>query len=200
MEENFVHERIESMSGKKPLSPAVKIALTKELIEDSKQRDSSHCMIAEAVKAAYPDATYVSVDLQTIRFTDPGKHLRYTYLTPRIAQIALIDFDQGNTPEPFTFTLRRAQVTRSGGTQQRRKLSEAELAQRKEAGMKGVGSRRATLKSQELVGTKSELRDSGSDAGPGGGGSAPPERIGGKTPPTTPFARRREFGIRALVR
>jgi hypothetical protein len=46
-------------------------------------------MIAEAIKQAVPRATNVSVDLSTVRWTDPEKKLRYTYLTPRAAQIAL---------------------------------------------------------------------------------------------------------------
>jgi hypothetical protein len=193
------------MGAKRAVSPGLKIEVTKELIEDAKGRDSSHCMIAEAVKAAFPEASYVSVDLQTIRFSDPVKRLRYTYLTPRIAQIALIDFDQEVTPEPFDFTLRRGQVTLSGGREgrERRRLSEAEQQQRAAAGKRGNEARRATLKSQELVGTKQKLHG----AGPGGDDvGVVPEKLGGKTPPKarakdgTPISRRREFGIRALVR
>jgi hypothetical protein len=191
------------MGAQKTISPSLKIQLTTQLIEDSKQRDSSHCMIAEAVKAAFPDAAYVSVDLQTIRFSDPGKHRRYTYLTPRVAQIALVDFDQGITPEPFSFTLRRGQVTMAGAREGRvrRELSEAERQQRKDAASKtAIGaakSAKAKLKSQELIGTSQRLR------GGGGGGADSgeiPEKIGGKTPPTTSFARRRTFGLRALDR
>jgi hypothetical protein len=43
--------------------------------------------------------------LQTIRFTDPKKAQRYTYLTPPIAQDYLVAFDQGQFLEPFLFNL-----------------------------------------------------------------------------------------------
>jgi hypothetical protein len=49
-------------------------------------------------------------------FTDPKKNIRYTYLTPREAQIALINFDRGVMPNPFGFMLRSAVVvTRTKG-------------------------------------------------------------------------------------
>jgi hypothetical protein len=85
-------------------------------IDESLERNSSHCMAADAIKDAIPDAKFVSVDLQTIRWTDPEKHLRYMVLTPRIVQERLIAFDQGlrDALEPFTFTMREAQVTGSG--------------------------------------------------------------------------------------
>lgn len=101
-------------SSKKPRAPHVKVTLTDEIIVDSIQRHSSHCMIAEAVKAVLPKAKAVSVDLQTIRFTDPEKSLRYTYLTPRRAQVALVQFDQGIRTEPFAFRLSGGHVTRAG--------------------------------------------------------------------------------------
>jgi hypothetical protein len=95
----------------KPRGPQLTIELTKELIETAKRRDSSHCMIAEAIKEAYPSAQRISVDIITARFSDPDRGLRYTYLMPRRAQVALIDFDQGNEVETCRFRLRNAQVT-----------------------------------------------------------------------------------------
>ena len=89
-------------------------AVTADVIEASVRRDSSHCMIAEALKAAYPSATFVSVDLATIRFSDPATGLRYIYLTPRAAQEALIRFDQGEKPEPFRIRGRAAQILPTG--------------------------------------------------------------------------------------
>jgi N-acetyl-beta-hexosaminidase len=86
------------------------IEVTQEVINDSIQRDSSHCMIAEAVKQAIPDAGFVSVDLQTIRFSHKKTRKRYVFLTPRRAQVELIKFDQGIQPEPFSVQLQRGQV------------------------------------------------------------------------------------------
>ena len=70
-------------------------------------------MIAEAIKKAIPRATGVSVDLQAIRWTDPDLQLRYVFLTPREAQVALLHFDRGETPEPFTMKLSNAHVLRA---------------------------------------------------------------------------------------
>lgn len=108
--------------GKSPkiYAPRITVAVTREIIDLSERRNSSHCMIAEAVKRSVPEARHVSVDLATIRFTDPNKRLRYIYLTPRKAQYALLDFDQGHHAEPFEVQLRAAQVVRSGAGRERR--------------------------------------------------------------------------------
>lgn len=160
-------------------SPRVTIEVTEELIDQAVRGDSGHCMIAEAVKAAYPNARYVSVDLQTIRFSDPTTHERYTYLTPRAAQVALVDFDQGAHPQPMRFQLRGAQVTPSGSRQARSGKAASE-AQRRAAA-------KATAASKQV-----RARLTNEPAGD------VPDKIGGRTPPTTPIARRRAFGLRAL--
>lgn len=167
--------------SKLPKAPRVTIEVTGEVIAHSTERDSSHCMIAEAVRHSIPDADRVSVDLQTIRFSDPKKGLRYTYLTPRVGQVALIDFDQGQKPEPFTMRLSGGQVTAMD--RKPRELSDETRAKLRAAGAKGR---------QTLALRKTKLRTNG-DMGV-------PDRVGGRTPPTTPFARRRAFGIRALAR
>lgn len=166
---------------KTPRAPRVRLELNEDLIAVSKKADSSHCMIADALKAALPDATHVSVDLQTIRFSDPRRGLRYTYLTPRTAQVALVNFDQGRKVEPFTFQLRGGQVTSAG----RRKAGQPKKPTAEKR--KGTKMKMHDLKQQRIVNrdkTKGEV----------------PDRVGGKTPPTTPFARRRAFGLRALER
>src|SRR5260221_2046 len=159
-----------------PRSPKVTIEITPDLIESSKERDSLRCMVAEAVKKASLGAAFVSVDLQTIRFSDRNKGYRYTYLTPRSAQIALIEFDQGTTPEPFSFQLRGGQVTFSGSRP-------GQKAQRDEEKDAGHGNqKKATAVKARLI------RRDGSDTDPDR--SRPvPEKVGARTPPTTPFAR-----------
>lgn len=89
-------------------SPRVVLEVTESILEAAKVRDSGHCMLAEALKAAVPTASRVSVDLATIRFTDIARGRRYVYLTPRVAQEALVDFDQGEAMEPFSVILSRA--------------------------------------------------------------------------------------------
>lgn len=169
-----------------PKGPQVHVQLTAEIIADGTQRDSMHCMIAEAIKKEYPNAKQVSVDLATIRFTDPKRGLRFTYLTPRIAQAHLVKFDQGKEVEPIEFKLRGAQVTRSGKQTPVRALTPEQQQQRTEAGKK----------LNEALG-KTRLRNPQSDRGV-------PDRVGGKTPPLqagkddVPFSRRRAFGLRGL--
>lgn len=114
--------------AKTPRSPRIKIVVTQKEIDEALPRDSGHCMIADAVKVAYPTAKSISVDLQTIRWTDLAKGLRYTFLTPRVAQVALVKFDQGIAPEPMTFQLRKGQIT-TAGKYKKGKTRKADLRQ-----------------------------------------------------------------------
>ncbi len=180
------------MPYRKPRGPKFQVTVDQDMIEAAKQRDSSHCMIAEAIKAAYPEASMVAVDLQTIRFSDPKKGLRFTYLTPRQAQVALVQFDQGTDVTPFSVRLRGSHVTMSGTRSPRlpRGLSEAEIKQRRNATQASVEANKA-------------LRRQGIRAN--GNKDTVPDRVGGQTPPIMrdknkiPMSRRREFGMRAFV-
>lgn len=150
-------------------APYMDVSITDEVIKDGVSRDSGHCMIAEAVRAVRPNAAYISVDLQTIRFSDMVKMERYTYLTPRNAQVALVKFDQGIMPEPYVFKLRSGHVTRAGKSKEQN-----EAAQKKSASKRMAYMRK-----------------------PGQGGGKIPERVGGKPPPKS-WGRRRSFGLRSL--
>jgi hypothetical protein len=88
-------------------SPRVTVTVELETIFAAEQRSSSHCMIADAIKLAVPTAQRVSVDLATIRWTDPRSGRRHIYLTPHVAQVALVNFDKGEHTEPFRFQLRQ---------------------------------------------------------------------------------------------
>ena len=89
-------------------SPNFVIRVTQQIIDTAVPKDSNHCMVADAIKAALPEAASVTVDLQSVRFSDPSRGLRYVYLTPRIAQEALILFDEGMKVPPFECRLSRA--------------------------------------------------------------------------------------------
>jgi len=108
-----VEEMVDVATQPRPRAPKLTISVTAEIIEGAEKRSSSHCMWADALKAAFPTAKSVSVDIQTIRFTDPEKKLRYVYLTPRAAQISLVLFDQGVHTDPSSVTLRHGTVTKS---------------------------------------------------------------------------------------
>lgn len=91
-------------------APRLNFPVTAEMIETAIPQNSAHCMIADGLKAARPTARQVSVDLATIRFTDPVSGRRYIYLTPRAAQLALLNFDQGRQPDPFVVQADAAQI------------------------------------------------------------------------------------------
>lgn len=169
--------------------------MTEEIITDSVESDSGHCMIAEAIKKALPGAQRVSVDIQTIRFSDPAKGLRYTYLTPRIAQLPLVMFDAGVEPEPFTFQLRAGSVT---------------AMSRNKAGKKSPAISEGMKKSPKVAKNVTRMRKNSTNRKQpdlpnatlrnerGASTDHVKVRVGGKTPPQVPYSRRREFGLRAL--
>jgi hypothetical protein len=91
-------------------APRFVVKISKQYIDAAKPGDASHCMIAEGLKAEYPDARWVLVDLQSIRFTDRQKGFRYVYMTPRQVQRNLLNFDHGSKPAPFSFLLTGGRV------------------------------------------------------------------------------------------
>jgi hypothetical protein len=86
------------------------VSVTAEIIAQAIPKTSGHCMIADAVKAAYPEMNRVAVDLQSIRMTDTIKKERIIAWTPQSVQGALLDFDEGIIPQPFSFEVRKAQI------------------------------------------------------------------------------------------
>lgn len=110
------------------------IEVTKEHIKNAVKTDSHHCMIADAIRDKLPNAQYISVDIQTIRFTDPEAKKRYTYLTPRDAQWGIIRFDRGvKNIQPFEFGLRNPTFIKV-----RRKSGSKKHGKKKQPGSKYV--------------------------------------------------------------
>ena len=148
------------------------LEVTREMIAEGKKKDSSHCVVAEAIKAAVPTAANVSVDLATIRFSDRKRGKRYVYLTPAVAQQALIDFDQGRKLVPFTFRMRMAQVTQITRSSRHARNGTARPSARGAAKLKRSSS------------------------------STTPVKVGGALPPVAVLSnargRVREFGLRQL--
>lgn len=165
-----------TLSSRHPLGPRVRINVTAELITISQRANSSHCMIAEAIKKAVPNATSVAVDISTCRFSDLSKGQRYVYLTPRIAQDAIVDYDEGKTPKPFQFLLRNAHVSKAGRGRNRPKAKDNAQAQPRHAASVPIRGRLVNSH-----GTKH--------------GNIP-IRVGGRRPPQLHI--RREFGLRAF--
>lgn len=166
-----------------PLGPRVKVEVTQDTIQTAIAANSNHCWIAESIKAALPHASGVAVDVSTTRFTDPEKGLRYVYLTPLSAQLALIDFDEGNPPAPFSFILKNAHVTRAGTLPRNKELRE-QAKDSRDKKKAARAARDAALTTARLVG------------GPGHGHGNLPRRVGGKRPPQ--LRTMRQFGVRAF--
>ena len=181
--------------------PSMDIEVTLEVINEGVRKNSSHCVVAEAVRKhlkmleaksnGKSKFSNVSVDLQTIRFSNLAKKERYTYLSPRSCQVCLVDFDQGKKPEPFKFRLRDGQTTRSGH-------SLAELAKQR--------LRKAKFNLNEIEREKQdvdELKTSNKATmripARGNRHGTIPEKVGGRTPPIS-IGNRRSFGLRALDR
>jgi hypothetical protein len=91
------------------------IAVEQRHIDEALRANSSHCAIAMAIKDAVPYARFIAVDLQTCRWTDPRKGVRYVFLTPAVAQHSIIiPFDQGEECKPVSFSMKPAFVTKCG--------------------------------------------------------------------------------------
>lgn len=161
---------------RRPRAPRIILSSTPEIIEQAIPKDSGHCVWADALQKAVPNAKRISVDLQTIRYTDPDRGCRYTYLTPRTVQVDLVNFDQGIKPQPVTVSLRGGQVTKAGTKPRSAKPG----------------------RNNPPVPTKATLAPN--RAVP----SNVIDRLGGATPPLAAYGhtrgRRREFGLRGLGR
>ena len=191
-----------------PAAPRENIRVTKVHMDHSSVKSSSHCMIAMAVKDAIPMATSIAVDIQTIRFSLPEKRIRCTYLTPRIAQTAIIQYDQGVMPKPFEFKLSGAHVT-SMYTRVRESTPRQRLTERQRAAIDKAlannpnnieGKRRKRAKSvdvadhPELTG-EPKLIDLGDGHLPMVAGGSPLKH---PIPRVMAPGKRRAFGLRAM--
>jgi hypothetical protein len=83
------------MARNKFSSPTIKVQITEEARERAIQSNSGGCLIADGIREQYPQFSRIAVDMATIRMTDREKGVRYTYLTPPLAQHCLLAFDQG---------------------------------------------------------------------------------------------------------
>lgn len=167
------------MSERLPHAPVVKVVVTAEMIAAAKRKDSAHCMISDAIREAIPNAASVASDIQTIRFTDREKGLRYVYITPRMAQMELVRFDQGIESGAFAFQLRNGSVFNARKYYEKKKKKKLSQKQQ-EAVKKMLRSRFNNKKDFSRVGKT-------------------PSIIGGREPLSLPPShRRREFGLRAF--
>jgi hypothetical protein len=82
---------------------SIRVRVDQDAIDQSMRKSSAHCMIATAIKRQYPRLRNIVVNITQIGMTDPKTGVRSLFLTPRIAQIALLNYDWGKAVEPFKF-------------------------------------------------------------------------------------------------
>src|SRR5262245_42658904 len=140
--------------GRRPL-----VSVTDMDIETAMPKKSGHCMVADAVKRAFPEVTNVIVDMQTIRWSDKRKGLRYTYFTPARVMAILIAWDQGIKPKPFSFRLRgphittmRTELPKKSGKRKRKLVHK--LGKRKRHASKAKRARSRAAEGETTIGGK----------------------------------------------
>lgn len=100
--------------NKRARSPRLVIDVTPKRWERAKQSHSGACLLADAIRDAYPHLSAISVNAMLISATDKAAGERYTYLTPPQGIDLLLAFDQGwSQPETHRVTCNGAvKVTR----------------------------------------------------------------------------------------
>jgi hypothetical protein len=175
-------------------SGRAEISVEQVHIDEALRANSSHCAIAMAIAAAVPHARRIAVDLQTIRWTDKKRGVRYVFLTPHVAQTeVIIPFDQGEACKPVTFKMRPAWVIKAGARYARHAPDADQL--------KGTGLKVAEEPSPErplipYAGKEKPERKRRTISATKPDGSIP-VTLGGKLPPRSVLARR-EYGMRVL--
>ena len=156
-------------------SPRFTINVTEDDINRALPRNSRHCMIEFGIEHDVPTARRVIVDIQTIRWTDPTRGLRYTFITPAKVLALMLAWDEGHKPKPFSFRLRGAQITTSRATVSRKSGKVKTRAIHK------LGRRRPLITKGDA---DKRMR---------------PAIVGGEPPPLTRFQGNRVFGSRTLA-
>lgn len=185
-------------------APEFKVRVDQLVIDRTMVANSFHCAIAEAVKEALPDARFVAVDTQSIRYSLPNRGIRCHHLTPRKVQEFIIDQDHAG------ILLERARIEHNLGHHEEADKLTAE-AKKFAAELKPFGF----WMRQGFV-TKSGMNDDGAPAKKRrrrrqrakailvsggkksqGSGAPMPYGVGGRMPPRA-MTGRRNFGLRAL--
>lgn len=156
-------------------SPRFTINVTEDDINRALPRSSRHCMVEYAIEHDVPNASRAIVDIQTIRWTDKAKGLRYTFITPAKLLALMLAWDEGHKPKPFSFRLRGAQITSSRATVFQKGRGQVRKAVHK------LGRRHPLITKGDA---KKRMR---------------PAIVGGEPPPLTRFQNNRVFGSRTLA-
>jgi hypothetical protein len=87
------------------------ISVTAEHIAEGIREDCERCPVALAIADAFPDLTYVRVGPDNIGVQRGVGEFQTLLAVPPDAQNFIWDFDDGATPDPFTFDLNYPAVT-----------------------------------------------------------------------------------------
>lgn len=167
------------------------VIIDRDKINDCKKRDSSSCMVTEAVNEQMP-LIRVITDSATIRGTHRNSGARYIWLTPPRVQEYIADWDEGRDILPFKFKLSKPvqivpvkpKITKPKPSNPLdvTKASSKEIKDAIRQGKPTIG--------QTVV-----------HRSPNKSGSGQPIIIGGETPPIrTVFGPMRRYGYRGLAR
>lgn len=127
-------------------SPWLKPRITAEQFARAKRSNSGGCLVADAIKAQYPQYGRVEVDMATVQIWDYKRGERYVYLTPPSVANVLLGFDQGwpvaiDAPLHIRRAVQILPIRRAasgahstGAVRERRRERIAELEQKQEAG------------------------------------------------------------------
>lgn len=91
------------------------ITVTQDDINEGVRDQSAHCIVSTAIGRQIPEATRISTDAQTIRFTI-GKE-RLIYMTPHAVAQYVIKFDAGDFKgiKPMKLELADPVISEAGG-------------------------------------------------------------------------------------
>lgn len=142
---------------------------------------STHCAVSTAVARAFPDATRIETDSQTIRFTN-GEGQRLVYLTPYSVMGYVVAFDAGDPIAPFTFTLRDPiKVRRRVTAPESRPAQAARSAARRAAEKAAVSTTKTPTKKTPKKAAVSTTTEVVKRVNAGEGRAAPPRVFKTKT-------------------
>jgi hypothetical protein len=117
------------------------VEVTQDMIDAAVRKNSSRCVVAAAIATRFPNASRITVDVHSIKFTNGPR--RYTYLTPPKVMDYIVAFDAGDNLHPFRFRLRDDQRL-----VQQRQVNTAE-GQRRDTTTRKARDRRAKLEKVE---------------------------------------------------
>jgi hypothetical protein len=160
--------------------PRLDFMVLERHMDEAQKNHSVKCMVAEALKEAYPHFSNVKVDIHYMRFTDAEREERYIVPTPVPVGVVLYKWDEGVRLPEFRV------YTRGGGQTARLRKQRPPMTPEDKARLDGLHEKRKREDARIEVERKTQ-----------GGGAA--YKLGGKVP-KIPALNKRTFGIKAFAK